>query len=90
MLTVGLAPPNIFQGVESVTVAKMDATANEHAMVSVQSFPTFLWSKAGDKTQLVPLPGAGRHEEGLIVRIEEATGTKRSYAEGGDGDKEEL
>ena len=77
-----------FAGVESVTVAKMDATANEHAMVSVQSFPTFLWSKAGDKSQLVPLPGVPRDEEGLIVRIEDATGTKRAYAE--DGDKEEL
>tara|TARA_B110000208_G_scaffold48677_1_gene64280 strand:+ start:2288 stop:2623 length:336 start_codon:yes stop_codon:yes gene_type:complete len=59
----------------------MDATANEHKMVSVTSFPTIMVSSASDKTTLTKLGESGRDLESLIASIEKATGKTRAAEE---------
>ncbi|OVA18085.1 Thioredoxin [Macleaya cordata] len=38
------------RGIDSIVVAKMDGTTNEHARIKVDGFPTFLFFPAGNKS----------------------------------------
>lgn len=49
-----------FAKVDSVVIAKMDGTENEHADVDVKGFPTILFFPAGDSKQAVNFEGGDR------------------------------
>jgi len=62
-----------FAGIDSVVIAKFDATANEHAAVEVEGFPTIKFYKAGDKANAIDFEGS-RTEDGIIEFLKENAG----------------
>jgi hypothetical protein len=46
--------------VDSVEIAKMDGTENEHADVDVKGFPTILFFPAGDDKKAINFEGGDR------------------------------
>jgi protein disulfide-isomerase A1 len=59
-----------FANVDSVVIAKMDATANEHELVEVEGFPTIKFWAANAKTEPVDYSGS-RDEEGFVDFLKE-------------------
>ena len=67
--------------VTDLTIAKMDATANEHPTLNIRGFPTIKFFKKGEKT--TPMDFAGdRTVEGFIAFLEKEMG--RKLTTGGD------
>lgn len=61
--------------VSDLTIAKMDATANEHPTLNVRGFPTIKFFKKGEK--VTPMDFAGdRTVEGFIAFLEKEMGRK--------------
>lgn len=61
--------------VSDLTIAKMDATANEHPTLNIRGFPTIKFFKKGDKTN--PMDFAGeRTLDGFIAFLEKEMGRK--------------
>lgn len=46
-----------FETVDSITIAQMDGTGNEHPAAEFRSFPTLLWYPAGKDQKAVPYSG---------------------------------
>lgn len=57
-----------FAKVDSVVIAKMDGTENEHADVEVKGFPTILFYPAGDSKKAVSFEGGDRSLKVGFVR----------------------
>lgn len=72
-------------GVEHITIAKMDATANEvdHPGVDVRGFPTIKFFKAGDKENVVDYDGE-REVDGFISFLQKHSSQDFSL-DGDDG-----
>ena len=49
-----------FKKVDSVVIAKMDGTENEHSDIEVKGFPTIMFFPAGDAKKAVPFEGGDR------------------------------
>eukprot|EP00878_Enallax_costatus_P024577 GHUV01026234.1.p1 GENE.GHUV01026234.1~~GHUV01026234.1.p1 ORF type:complete len:217 (-),score=82.77 GHUV01026234.1:345-917(-) len=58
-----------FVKVDSVVIAKMDGTENEHADVEVKGFPTILFFPAGDSKQAITFDGGDRSLKALTKFI---------------------
>lgn len=61
--------------VKNLTIAKMDATANEHPSLNVKGFPTINFFKPGSKSSPDTYNGE-RTVEGFLKYLEEQMGTK--------------
>lgn len=60
-----------FAKVDSVVIAKMDGTANEHRDIEVQGFPTLLFFPAEKNAEPVPFEGGDRSLKALTKFIKE-------------------
>eukprot|EP00899_Mesostigma_viride_P029416 jgi/Mesvir1/965/Mv17517-RA.1 len=62
-----------FAAVNSVVIAKMDGTKNEHPAVEIEGFPTLLLFKAGDKAN--PVSAESRSLKGLTKFLKKNVAT---------------
>lgn len=69
-----------FEGVDSVVIAKMDGTKNEHADVSIQGFPTIFFfpaAKAGESEAPEPsIYNGGRTYKDLLKYVKDNANTE--------------
>ncbi len=77
-----------FKKVDSVVIAKMDGTTNEHEKVQAQGFPTLLFFPAGQDTA-IPYNG-GRDLKDLTKFVKETAAISFELPKKKKGDKEEL
>ena len=85
-----------FKNVDSVVIAKMDGTENEHPDVEAKGFPTLIFFPAGEDKTPVPYEGAERTVKGFTKFLKKAakvpfTLPKKKGADKADEDvKDEL
>lgn len=60
-----------FAKIDSVVIAKMDGTANEHKEVDIQGFPTILFFPAGEDSEEVSFEGGDRSLKELTKFIKQ-------------------
>ena len=79
-----------FADIDSVVIAKMDATANEvdHPDVNVRGFPTLYFFPSGENAQVVSYDG-GREVEDFVDFLKNNAGTPFSL-DGDSSDESEL
>jgi protein disulfide-isomerase A1 len=77
-----------FKKVDSVVIAKMDGTTNEHEKVQAQGFPTLMFFPAGQDTA-IPYNG-GRDLKDLTKFVKETAAIQFELPKKKKGDKEEL
>jgi protein disulfide-isomerase A1 len=80
---------NKFAHIDHITIAKMDATANEHEAVEVSGFPTLKFWKAGAKDTPVDYEGA-RDLEGFLGFLEKHASKEYDLDAAEGSAKEEL
>jgi protein disulfide-isomerase A1 len=75
-----------FEGIDSVVIAKMDATANEvdHPDVNVRGFPTLKFFPGGDKNGQVLDYDGDRELDAFVSYIEDNAAIKFNLPEGDD------
>ncbi|KAI8468718.1 MAG: protein disulfide isomerase 1 [Monoraphidium minutum] len=80
-----------FESIESVVIAKMDGTGNEHADVEVKGFPTIMLFPAEEGAKPITFEGGDRSLSALAKFIEKNAKTKFELPAGDDDaeDKEE-
>jgi len=74
-----------FSSVESVVIAKMDGTENEHPLVEAKGYPTLLFYPAGQKTP-IPFDGGDRSLKALTKFIKKHAQTEYELPKKGDKD----
>lgn len=68
----------------SVTIAKMDGTENEHAMVEAKGYPTLLFYPAGENKKPISFSGGDRSLESLVKFIEEKAKLPIAFPDAGE------
>jgi protein disulfide-isomerase A1 len=75
-----------FKGVDSVVIAKMDGTENEHADVEVKGFPTILFFPAGEDKVAQAFEGGDRSVKGFTKFLKKHAKVPFTLPKKGKGD----
>lgn len=79
-----------FKNIDSVVIAKMDGTENEHAQVEAKGYPTILFYPAGEDKTPITFEGGDRSLKALTKFIKEKAKIPYELAKKQKDEKEEA
>ncbi len=76
-----------FKKVDSVVIAKMDGTENEHPDIDVKGFPTIMFFPAGDEQKAIVFEGGDRSLKALTKFIKQHAAVPYELPKKGEDDE---